>query len=47
MAKINIANAGSVLINLVQVMAQLTRLTVTVVLDNFGNSFIFKFDVIA
>lgn len=46
-AKINIANAGSVLINLVQVMAQLTRLTVTVVLDNFGNSFIFKFDVIA
>lgn len=37
-AKINIANAGSVLINLVQIIAQLTGLTVTIVLDNFENS---------
>lgn len=46
-AKINIANAGSVLINLVQTIAQPSGSTVTVKLGKFVNSLIFKCNVIA
>lgn len=46
-AKINIANAGSVLINLVQTTAQPSESTVSVTSDKSENSLIFKFNVIA
>lgn len=46
-AKISIANTGSVLINLVQTIVWPSGLPETVALDNFENSFIFKFDFIA